>query len=125
MIVRRCKVDKARALLTLKMRPDTPQKYEYILVEDITGNVQNCLNIAPWTQFYDLKDRKDIPLSYSNNITMRNLDIDCNVFFNVKKSNQYKLSDFHFENLTVRAKKGNVDQSIIHSLTMNNVKINQ
>ena len=124
-IVRRCKVDKARALLTLKMRPDTPQKYEYILVEDITGNVQNCLNIAPWTQFYDLKDRKDIPLSYSNNITMRNLDIDCNVFFNVKKSNQYKLSDFHFENLTVRAKKGNVDQSIIHSLTMNNVKINQ
>ena len=124
-IVRRCKVDKARALLTLKMRPDTPQKYEYILVEDITGNVQNCLNIAPWTQFYDLKDRKDIPLSYSNNITMRNLDIDCNVFFKVKKSNQYKLSDFRFENLTVRAKKGNVDQSIIHSLTMNNVKINQ
>lgn len=57
-IVRRCKVDRARALLTLKMRPDTPQKYEYILVEDITGNVQNCLNIAPWTQFYDLKDRK-------------------------------------------------------------------
>ena len=124
-IVRRCKVDRARALLTLKMRPDTPQKYEYILVEDITGNVQNCLNIAPWTQFYDLKDRKDTPLSYSNNITMRNIDIDCNVFFNVKKSDQYKLSDFCFENLTVRAKKGKVDQSVIDSFTMNNVKINQ
>lgn len=124
-IVRRCKVDRARALLTLKMRPDTPQKYEYILVEDITGNVQNCLNIAPWTQFYDLKDRKDTPLSYSNNITMRNIDIDCNVFFNVKKSDQYKLSDFCFENLTVRAKKGKVDQSIIDSFTMHNVKINQ
>ena len=124
-IVRRCKVDKARALLTFKMRPDTPQKYEYILVEDITGNVQNCLNIAPWTQFYDLKDRKDTPLSYSNNITMRNIDIDCNVFFNVKKSDQYKLSDFCFENLTVRAKKGKVDQSIIDSFVMNNVKINQ
>ena len=124
-IVRRCKVDRARALLTLKMRPDTPQKYEYILVEDITGNVQNCLNIAPWTQFYDLKDRKDTPLSYSNNITMRNIDIDCNVFFNVKKSDQYKLSDFCFENLTVRAKKGKVDQSIIDSFVMNNVKINQ
>lgn len=124
-IVRRCKVDRARALLTLKMRSDTPQKYEYILVEDITGNVQNCLNIAPWTQFYDLKDRKDTPLSYSNNITMRNIDIDCNVFFNVKKSDQYKLSDFCFENLTVRAKKGKVDQSVIDSFTMNNVKINQ
>ena len=124
-IVRRCKVNRARALLTLKMRPDTPQKYEYILVEDITGNVQNCLNIAPWTQFYDLKDRKDTPLSYSNNITMRNIDIDCNVFFNVKKSDQYKLSDFCFENLTVRAKKGKVDQSIIDSFTMNNVKINR
>ena len=124
-IVRRCNVDRARALLTLKMRPDTPQKYEYILVEDITGNVQNCLNIAPWRQSYDLKGRKDTPLSYSNNITMRNIDIDCNVFFNVKKSDQYKLSDFCFENLTVRAKKGKVDQSIIDSFTMHNVKINQ
>ena len=48
-----------------------------------------------------------------------------NVFFNVKKSDQYKLSDFCFENLTLRAKKGKVDQSIIDSFTMNNVKINQ
>lgn len=124
-IFRRSMMNSPNCLLRLKMRPDTPQKNEYILVEDIKGNVRSFLAIAPWTQFYDLKDRKDIPLSYSNHITMRNIDIDCYVFFDVKKSDQYKLSDFCFENLTIRAKKGKVDQSIIESFTMNNVKINQ
>ena len=40
------------------MRPDTPQLYEYITVENITGPVKNFILIAPWTQFYDLKGRK-------------------------------------------------------------------
>jgi hypothetical protein len=44
------------------MRPDTPQQYEYILVEDITGDADHFLYIKPWTQFFDLKDRKDIPV---------------------------------------------------------------
>ena len=72
-ILRRCNLDQAKRLLWLKMRPDTPQQYKYILVEDIKGNVRNCIFIAPWTQFYDLKDRKDMPVSYSSYITMRNI----------------------------------------------------
>lgn len=124
-IFRRCTVDKPNCLLRLKMRPDTPQKNEYILVEDIKGNVRSFLAIAPWTQFYDLKDRKYIPVSHSNNITMRNIDMDCDVFFDVRKSDQYKLYDFCFENLTIRAKKGIIDKTMIDSFTMNNVKINQ
>ena len=123
-IFRRSTVDGPQNLLRLKMRPDTPQKYEYILVEDIKGSVSSFIGIAPWTQFYDLKGRKDIPVSYANHITMRNIDLDCSIFFNIKKSDQYRLSDFHFENLTIRAKKGQVDKSVITSFTMNNVKVN-
>lgn len=104
-ILRNCKVDQAKRLLWLKMRPDTPQRYEYILVEGIKGNARNFLFVAPWTQFYDLKDRKDMPVSYSSNITMRNIDLDCDSFFAVEVSNQYKLSNFCFENLNIRAKK--------------------
>lgn len=122
-IFRRSTVNNPRCLLRLKMRPDTPQKNEYILVEDIKGSVQSCLAVAPWTQFYDLKGREDIPLSYSNNITLRNLELDCAIFFDVRKSDQYKLSDFHFENLNIQAKKGQIDESIIESLVMKNVKI--
>ena len=32
-ILRRCNLDQAKRLLWLKMRPDTPQQYKYILVE--------------------------------------------------------------------------------------------
>ena len=125
-IFRRCTLDKTRTLFTLKMRPDTPQKYEYILVEDIKGNARNFILVAPWTQFYDLKDRKDIPLSYSNNVTMRNINLECDNFFNVKRSEQYKLSDFCFENLTIKAQKNAVyDKDIIEFAVFNNININQ
>ena len=50
------------------MRPDTPQRYEYITVEDIKGPVKNFILVAPWKQFYDLKGRKDSPLSYSDHL---------------------------------------------------------
>lgn len=123
-IFRRSTVDKARILLHLKMRPDTPQKYEYLLVEDIKGNAGNFIYIAPWTQFYNLGDRKDMPVSYSNNITMRNIDLDCNTFFNVQKSEQYQLTDFSFENLTIRAKNGNFNKMFITPFMINNITVN-
>ena len=106
------------------MRPDTPQKYEYILVEDIKGNAGDFIYVAPWTQFYNLGDRKDIPISYSNNVTMCNIDLDCTTFFNVKKSDQYRLSDFCFEDLNIRAKKGQFDKDIVDRFVVKNVKVN-
>lgn len=123
-IFRRCTVNNATRLLWLKMRPDTPQNYEYILVEDIKGDAKSFLYIKPWTQFFDLKDRKDMPMSYSNHVTMRNIDFDCDVFFNVQKSDQYQLSNFTFENLTIRTKKGECDRTMIAPFTWKNVKVN-
>mgnify|MGYP003805139027 FL=1 len=107
------------------MRPDTPQKYEYILVEDITGNANHFLYIKPWTQFFDLKDRKDIPLSYSDHLTMRNIDFECETFFNVSPSDQYVLTNFTFENLTIKARKDDYDAHFIKPFTCKNVKINK
>lgn len=124
-ILRRIKVDKAACLLRMKMRPDTPQNYEYILVEQITGNVGSFLHIHPWTQFYDLKDRQDIPKSYGRNITMRDIDVECNTFFDVRQANdQYHLSNFTFENLTIKAKNGSYDPNIIDGFELNNVNVN-
>ena len=124
-ILRRCTINQASRLLWLKMRADTPQNYEYILVEDIKGNAKSFLYIKPWTQFFDLKDRKDIPMSYSDHVTMRNIDFECDVFFNVSASEQYKLANFKFENLNIKAKDGEYDKSIIPSSEWNNVKVNQ
>ena len=125
-VLRRIQVDQAQRLLWLKMRPDTPQNYEYITVENITGNVTNLLYVKPWTQFFDLKGRKDIPYSYSSHISMRNIDIECNIAFNIDKADdQYKLSDFTFENLQLKAKEGKTDLlKAIEGVQLKNVKIN-
>lgn len=122
-IMRRCKISNATRLLWLKMRPDTPQRYEYILVEDITGDAKSFLLVKPWNQFADLKGRKDIPMSYSDHVTMRNIDLKCDIFFNVAKSDQYQLTNFTFENLNIRARQGECNKELIRPFIWKDVKI--
>ena len=103
-IVRRIKVSRGMNLLWLKMRPDTPQHYEYIAVEQIEGRIQNFINVNPWTQFFDLKGRTDIPLSVADHVAMRDCRVECEICFNVAPGGeQYRLTDFTFERLNITA----------------------
>lgn len=123
-LFRRVKVKDSMNLLWLKMRPDTPQHYEYITVEDIDGKVDSFININPWTQFYDLKDRRDIPLSYADHIIIKNCKCECNTYFDVKADDQqYILSDFTFENLSIKAKKNGFDQNMIQNVSVKNIDL--
>nr|MBE6191938.1 exopolygalacturonase [Rikenellaceae bacterium] len=123
-LMRRIKVDEANRLLWLKMRPDTPQLYEYITVEDIEGNAGSFLYVRPWTQFFDLKGRKDIPMSYGQHVTMRRIRLACDTFFNVERADdQYRLSDFRFEELDIRAKDTRCDRSQIEQFVWEKVKV--
>ena len=125
-IVRRIKVGTGNNLLWLKMRPDTPQHYEYITVEDVEGKITNFININPWTQFFDLKGREDIPLSYAEHITMRNCKCECTTYFNVKRDEaQYRLSDFKFENLEIKAENDGFDRNIIENIVVKNVVLDK
>lgn len=123
-LMRNCKVNDAKRLLWLKMRPDTPQNYEYITVENITGYAYSLIYVKPWTQFFDLKGRKEVPLSYSDHITLRNIDLKCDVFYDMKVTEYDKLTNFTFENLKVEAKNDAIDKSIIKGLTLKNVVVN-
>ncbi len=104
-ILRRCTVDNTRRLLQLKMRPDTPQHYEYILIEDVTGYVHCMIDVQPWTQFFDLKGEKDIRVSHANHIRFHRLSLRCHILLDMLKSDQYTLSRFSFENLDVKVKE--------------------
>ena len=92
-ILRNCYAESANRVLWLKMRPDTPQHYEYILVENITGECGSFLYIYPWTQFFQPGDR-EMPLSRCNNVTMRNITVNSKTQWNVKLSDKYVLEDF-------------------------------
>lgn len=100
-ILRRCQVEDPYNLLWLKMRPDTPQRYEYVTVEGITGTSSNGISCHPWTQFYNLEDREDIPMSVCAYITLRDIRMHCKNFFNVRPSDKYTFHDFTFEDIDV------------------------
>jgi hypothetical protein len=63
-------------------------------------------------------------MSYGRNVTLRNIDFDCNTFFDVEKSDQFALSDFLFDNLNIRAEKSGIDRSAVDGLTLRNVIVN-
>lgn len=94
-VLRNCHSERANRVLWLKMRPDTPQHYEYVTVEGITGHCERLLFIHPWTQFFKPQERDDMPLSRCNNITLRDIQVECSKMkVDVKTSDKYELADF-------------------------------
>ena len=65
-----------------------------------------------------------MPKSYSDQVTMRNITLKCNTFFDVEGSDQYELTNFTFENMDIEAEKGDVDKSLIRNFQLKNVKVN-
>jgi polygalacturonase len=96
-ILRNCYTERDDRVLWLKMRPDTPQQYEYVTVENITGHCKRFLFIHPWTQFFKPGNREDMPLSHCNNIVMRNIQVDAETLFDVETSDKYELIDFSID----------------------------
>lgn len=123
-IMRNCTIKDASRLLWLKMRPDTPQLYEYIRVENIKGDAKTGLAIFGWKQFFDLKGRPDIPLSYGNHITLKNITLKCDVFYGVENDPNVKLSNFFFENLKIQTLNDEMDKSLIQGISLKNVYFN-
>ena len=125
-IMRNCHADNTNNVLWLKMRPDTPQHYEYVLVENFTGNCRNCLLVRPWNQFYDKQERDDMPISQCNDVTFRNIKMDCGKFFNVTGSDKYVLKNFTFDGVDSKdgGKEKPFDERPIENLTLKNVVLN-
>ena len=123
-ILRQCQADDANRVLWLKMRPDTPQHYEYVTVSDITGRTGSFLVVRPWTQFFQPENRPDMPLSQCNNIVMKNIRMTCRNFFDVGTSEKYKLEAFTFEDIDVQDERQAFNPSLIPQTTAKNVKIN-
>jgi len=106
-IVRRVRVDAgAWNLLRLKIRPDTPQDYRGIFVEDAGGTVGNVLQIDTFPRnhlYYEFGDRKDIPKSFVSGIRFKNIKMTCRKQFYFWEDPEYKgkleMSEPVFENM--------------------------
>jgi alpha-L-rhamnosidase len=61
-VMRRCRLGADVPLVRLKLRPDTPQLYENIVVADIDAvDAQAIFDVKPWTQFFDLQGHPPQP----------------------------------------------------------------
>ena len=123
-LLRNCEVEDVARLIHLKMRPDTPQKYEYITLENIVGSGNNCIYIRPWTQFFDLQGRETPPLSTAENIVFRNITMDVKSFTNIGITENDRLKNFTFENMKITAEDSRFDATVFNGLTLNNVTVN-
>ena len=123
-LLRNCIAENAQRVLWLKMRPDTPQHYEYVCVENVRGKTGSFLVIRPWTQFYKKDKRQDMPLSRCNDITLRDIHMECTNFFDVEASNKYSLSNFRFEDINVTDRKEAFSPHLIPGTKVKDVVIN-
>ncbi|WP_374459705.1 glycoside hydrolase family 28 protein [Chryseobacterium taeanense] len=123
-LLRNAVVKDPSRLLHLKMRPDTPQHYEYVTVENIKGNVKTFLYVKGWNQFFDLKGEEMPRKGLANNIVLKNINISCETAFSIEKSDLFDLKDFTFENLKIKALKPEMENlSNIQNLKQTKVNV--
>ena len=123
-VMRNCKINGEHTVFRMKMRPDTPQKYENILLENITGKCGILLAIASWHQFFDLQGRKDMPMSYANNVTLRHCNVTCNQMAKIEDNKQVMtLTNFSLEDIQAQAKIKEWNQGAFENIKVKKVKI--
>lgn len=107
--IRNCRLEGAGNLLYLKFRPDTPQHFYDITVDNVKGECNTFLHFNNWKQFFSLGDRTDPanpPMSYATNITMKNCDVKCSKYRpKMKSTDTYKIKNFRFENNIINGEK--------------------
>ncbi len=123
-LLRRIQVASCYNMFWLKLRPDTAQHYEYILAEDIRGSVDTFMTIHPWTQFFDLQGRTDLPKSRADHITVRRCQIECGTAFHVTPDeDHYLLSGFTLEDLDLKCGEPGLDMSTLPDSRLSRVRI--
>lgn len=75
--VRNCRMEGARALLHLKLRPDTYQHYHHISIDGISGRCATLLEMRPWTQYFTLEGTREHPRAHVHDITLSHIDAEC------------------------------------------------
>jgi hypothetical protein len=93
-------------------------------VENITGNSDRMLYAKPWTQFFDLQGKDKPPVSVCENITLRNITLDCTMFADIDLSKRDFLKKFTFEDLEVTAKNGILKKELFDGIILKNVRVN-
>ncbi len=123
-VLRNCKINNHRPLLNLKMRPDTFQLYEDILIENISGQVGTLINMRSWTQFFNMEGVEIKPFGTVRNITMRNINVTADKVGDIVGNSTDKVSNIKLENIRVTAKNAVLNTNHQTNVSAKNVIVN-
>jgi polygalacturonase len=122
--VKNCVIFGDATLLTLKLRPDTPQHYENILIDGVKlAGSGRVLNVAPWTQFFDLKGHAP-PSRTVNNITIRNISGAFRSLGTLGGNPGDTLRDITLENIQLKLENPDFKPKGVKNLVTKNVVLN-
>ena len=123
--VRNCRIYGKTNLLCLKLRPDTPQKYQNITIDGIvlTGGTGRILEVSPWTQFFNLAGHKP-PSREISNLTIRNVSGTFRTFGVLHGNPGDLLTHILLENIDLQLKDPHLNLGPTQDLVFKNVKVN-
>ncbi|SEO14114.1 glycoside hydrolase family 28 protein [Niastella yeongjuensis] len=111
-------------VLRLKLRPDTPQLYENITMDDITLVDGGAIfKVSPWTQYFDLKGQAP-PKAQVRGIKISNVHGKGSSLGEITGHNQATISDILVENVDVTLKSTDFHLGNVQNLRFKNVKVN-
>ncbi len=121
--VERCITHKP-TVLRLKLRPDTPQQYENIVLKDITMNGGAVIfNISPWSQYFDLKGQQP-PKSSVRNISISNIKGSGGSFGKITGNPETTFGDILLKDAVLQLKSTAFELSKLTGLKFENVVVN-
>lgn len=121
--MRNCKVENNTSVLRLKMRPDTYQVYENILIENITGRCGPIISMAPWKQFFDMGGSTEKPFATVRNITFSNIQVECKSLGDMEGNPSDSVSNILFRNINAKAETPTLKTKYA-GITFENVVVN-
>lgn len=122
--VRNCVISGRTNLLTLKLRPDTPQHYSDITIDGIkVSGTGRILQVAPWTQFFDLKGQP-APSRTVERITIRNVAGSYRTLGSLRGNPGDTIRDFTLENVALTLADENLALGTVKDLVLKNVTVN-
>jgi polygalacturonase len=125
-IVEHCKVIGDVGVAVLKLRPDTPQRYENILFRDITLNSSGgaIVSVRPWSQYANLQGEAP-PKSVVRNLSMVGFKGRLGSFGTIRPNpGQTMISDITFKDFDVTLEKDKLDASGVSTLKFERVIVN-
>jgi alpha-L-rhamnosidase len=125
-IVENCKVIGDVNVAILKLRPDTPQRYENILFRDITLDSSRAaiISLRPWSQYVNLQGEAP-PKSVVRNLSLIGLKGHFGSFGTIRPNpGQTTISDITFKDFDVTLERDKLDASGVSNLKFEHVIVN-